>query len=70
MESKGIRSPEMVVPTTAHAAFDKASHYFGIKMVHVPVDPTTFRVDVAKMEAAITKNTVVLVGSAPSFAQV
>lgn len=22
---------------TAHAAFDKAAHYFGIRMIHIPV---------------------------------
>src|SRR3989338_603689 len=35
-ETKGIRQPAMVVPSTAHAAFDKAAHYFGMKLVRVP----------------------------------
>lgn len=30
--SKGITEPEIVVPKSAHAAFDKAAHYFGIKV--------------------------------------
>jgi sphinganine-1-phosphate aldolase len=63
---KGITEPEMVVPASAHAAFDKASQYFGIKMVHVPLDGG-FRADVAAAEAAMTDNTVVLVGSATNF---
>ncbi len=65
-EKKGIAQPQMVVPSTAHAAFDKAAQYFGIDIVHVPVGPD-FRADVAAMEAAITPNTIVLVGSAPPF---
>jgi glutamate/tyrosine decarboxylase-like PLP-dependent enzyme len=63
---KGITRPEMVVPVTAHAAFDKASQYFSIKMVHIPADET-FRADVNAARKAITRNTVVLAGSAPTF---
>jgi sphinganine-1-phosphate aldolase len=63
---KGIRKPEMIVPETAHAAFDKAAHYFGIKQVIVPVDGN-FRADVEAVRRAITRRTVVIVGSAPAF---
>ncbi len=65
-EEKGIRKPEMIAPVTAHAAFDKASQYFGIKMIHVPVDEK-FRADVNEVKRAVTRNTIVIVGSAPSF---
>ena len=65
-QEKGITRPEMVVPVTAHAAFDKASQYFNIKMVHIPVDET-YRADVNAARRAITRNTVVIVGSAPTF---
>ncbi len=63
---RGIKHPQMVVPTSAHAAFDKASRYFGIEMVKVPVGPD-YRADVAATKKAISRNTVVVVGSAPSF---
>ncbi len=63
---KGIAEPEMIVPTTAHAAFDKAAQYFDIKMVRIPVG-LDFRADVEATRAAITPNTAVLVGSAPPF---
>jgi len=63
---RGIRRPEMVVPITAHAAFDKAAQYFNIKMVRIPVD-RNFRADVRAAAKAITRRTVVMVGSAPSF---
>jgi sphinganine-1-phosphate aldolase len=64
--TKGITEPEMVRPATAHAAFDKAAEYFGIKNVRVPVGDD-FRAEVQAMKAAITDNTVVMVGSAPQF---
>jgi sphinganine-1-phosphate aldolase len=62
----GKKHPEMVVPVTAHAAFDKAAQYFNIKLVRVPVDDS-FRADVRAVKRAINRNTVVVVGSAPSF---
>ncbi|OGO52095.1 MAG: sphingosine-1-phosphate lyase, partial [Chloroflexi bacterium RBG_16_68_14] len=65
-EKKGVTKPEMIAPTTAHAAFDKAAQYFNIDIVRIPVDEA-FRADVGATEKAITDNTVVLVGSAPQF---
>lgn len=65
-EQRGIVSPEIVTPVTAHAAFDKAAEYFGMKRVNVPVDGD-YRADVGAMEAAITGDTVALVASAPTF---
>lgn len=63
-----IRAPEMVLPATAHAAFQKAGHYLDVRPVLVPVDPRSFKADVAAMREAITPNTVLLVGSAVSYA--
>lgn len=63
---KGITAPEMIVPVTAHAAFDKAAQYFNIKLVPIPVD-RNFRADVDAARRAVTRNTIVIVGSAPSF---
>ena len=65
-EMKGITQPEMIVPVTAHAAFDKAVEYFNIRMVHVPVDKN-YRADVTAVKNAINKNSIVVVGSAPTF---
>ncbi|XP_069609308.1 sphingosine-1-phosphate lyase 1 [Ranitomeya imitator] len=64
---KGIKYPEIVAPVSVHAAFDKAANYFGMKMVHVPLDKKTMRVDVKAMRRAISKNTAMLVCSAPQF---
>ncbi|MEE8347623.1 MAG: aminotransferase class V-fold PLP-dependent enzyme [Dehalococcoidia bacterium] len=65
-DKRGITRPEMVVPTTAHATFDKAAQYFDIEIIHVPIGDD-FRADVAATEKAITDNTIVIVGSAPPF---
>ncbi|KAL2918163.1 Dihydrosphingosine phosphate lyase [Polyrhizophydium stewartii] len=64
---RGITEPEMVLPVTAHAAFDKAANYFGITIVHIPMVPATGKVDLAKAAAAINSNTIMIVGSAPGF---
>ncbi|KAG8956193.1 hypothetical protein FRC04_004269 [Tulasnella sp. 424] len=46
---KGITEPEMVIPSSAHPAFDKGGAYLGIKIHHVPVDPVTRKVDLKKI---------------------
>lgn len=66
-EVKGITKPEMVIPITAHSAFDKAAQYLKIKVRSVPVNPDSYTVDIKSMKRAITRNTVMLVGSAPNF---
>jgi glutamate/tyrosine decarboxylase-like PLP-dependent enzyme len=65
-QEKNITAPEMIVPRTAHAAFDKAAQYFNIKIIQIPVGPD-FRADVRATRKAVTRNTIVIVGSAPSF---
>lgn len=62
-----ITKPEMVLPITAHPAFQKAAHLFDVKPVYVPFDPVTFRADVDALEAAINSNTILIVGSAPQY---
>jgi sphinganine-1-phosphate aldolase len=63
---RNIVRPEIVVPETAHAAFDKAAEYFGIRRINVPVG-SDLRADVAAMQAAISDQTIALVASAPSY---
>ncbi|GAB3462159.1 pyridoxal phosphate-dependent decarboxylase family protein [Actinophytocola sediminis] len=63
-----IARPRMVIADTAHAAFHKAAHYFGVEPVVVPADPATFRADADAMAAAIDSSTVLVVVSAPSYA--
>lgn len=61
-----VQQPEVVLPVSGHPAFAKAAHYFDLKLVHVPV-AADLRADVAAMRRAITPNTIMLVGSAPSY---
>ena len=67
IEQSRIERPRMVLPSTAHAAFHKAAHYFGVEPVLVPVGPD-FRADPAAMAAAMDERTVLVVASAPSYA--
>ncbi|HSU02674.1 MAG TPA: aminotransferase class V-fold PLP-dependent enzyme [Nocardioides sp.] len=62
-----VARPRMVLPATAHAAFHKAAHYFGVEAALVPVGPD-FRADAAAMARAIDEDTVLVVASAPSYA--
>ncbi|KAI9455488.1 PLP-dependent transferase [Lactarius psammicola] len=64
---KGISEPEMVVPASAHAAFDKAAAYFNIKLHSIPVDPETRQVDMKRVYRAINSNTIMVAGSAINF---
>ncbi len=65
-EELKISRPEIVAPATAHPAFDKAAHFFDMRMVHVPVGDD-FRADLEAARRALTRSTAVIVGSAPSF---
>lgn len=62
----GLQRTRIVAPTTAHAAFHKAAQSFDMELVRVPVG-ADLRADVKAMAAAIDRNTVAIVGSAPSF---
>ncbi|XP_034753531.1 sphingosine-1-phosphate lyase 1 isoform X1 [Etheostoma cragini] len=64
---RGVKYPEILAPVSVHAAFDKAAHYFGMKLVHIPLDKKTMKVDVKAMKRAISGNTAMLVCSAPQF---
>ncbi|KAL0956770.1 hypothetical protein HGRIS_002890 [Hohenbuehelia grisea] len=65
--TKGIIEPEMIVPITAHAAFDKGGAYMKVKVHSIPVDPVTRKVDLKRVRRAINPNTILLVGSAINF---
>lgn len=56
----------IVLPATAHPAFDKAAALMDLNVQRIPV-LADFRADVAAMEAAIDSDTMMLVGSAPGF---
>jgi glutamate/tyrosine decarboxylase-like PLP-dependent enzyme len=65
---RGVTAPEIVLPNSAHAAFHKAAHYFGLRVHSVPVR-ADYRADVAAMAARVNANTALIVGSAPQYPQ-
>lgn len=67
-KERGIDRPHMVLPESAHAAFHKAAHLFGLRVTKTRVKPD-WTADVAEMAAAVTPDTVLLVGSAPQYPQ-
>lgn len=62
-----IKEPEMVLPVSAHPAFLKAAHYFGLKVVQTELDLNDYRADLQSFKKALSDDTVVAVGSAPNF---
>lgn len=60
--------PNMVLPTSAHAALEKGADYFGVESRRVPVGDD-WRADVDAMRAAVDSNTILVVGSAPQYPQ-
>jgi len=63
----GTARPNMIKPETAHPAFSKAGHLFGVDMKIAPVDPLTTQVDLDWVRSNIDANTVALIGSAPNY---
>jgi sphinganine-1-phosphate aldolase len=63
-----IAHPNMVLASSAHAAFEKAAHYFDVESRRVPVHPD-FTADLDGMANAVDDDTVMIVGSAPTYPQ-
>lgn len=66
-----VQKAAMIVPSTIHAAFAKAAHYFGVEQIKVDVDPVTFKAVPDAMEAALMQHrerVVLMAASAPSYA--
>ena len=59
-------APEMVLPRAAHPAFDKAGHMMGIEVRRMATS-VDYRADLDAMADAIDHNTIMMVGSAPSY---
>ncbi|MBX7169254.1 MAG: aminotransferase class V-fold PLP-dependent enzyme [Pirellulales bacterium] len=65
-DKRGITAPEIIAPVSAHAAFHKASQYFNIELKLAPLT-ADYRADLDATRAAITPNTIALIGSAVNF---
>ena len=64
--ARGSRADLLVLPRSAHPAFDKAAGYLGLRCVRVPV-AADLRADPAAMARATGDDALMLVGSAPCF---
>jgi glutamate/tyrosine decarboxylase-like PLP-dependent enzyme len=65
---RGVERPEMVLAESAHAAFHKGAHLFGIEVRKAPVRDD-WTADVDAMADLVTEDTVLVVGSAPQYPQ-
>jgi glutamate/tyrosine decarboxylase-like PLP-dependent enzyme len=61
-----LRRPEMVIPETAHVAWEKGAEYFGVKPVRAPLG-ADHRVDVDAVRRLVGRRTVMILGSAPEY---
>jgi glutamate/tyrosine decarboxylase-like PLP-dependent enzyme len=57
---------EILMPRTAHPAFDKAAHLLGLEPVRVEIGPD-LRASLPAIQQAISKRTIMMVASAPSL---
>ncbi|HWD55396.1 MAG TPA: aminotransferase class V-fold PLP-dependent enzyme [Acidimicrobiales bacterium] len=65
---RGIARPSVVAGESAHAAFTKAADYFDVDLIRVPVG-ADFRTSAESLEAACSEDTIMVVGSAPTYPQ-
>ncbi len=68
--SKGhaLERANIVLPFSAHLAFDKAAHLMDIEVRRIPIKTDgTYEADVEDMGTACDADTVMMVGSAPNF---
>ena len=58
--------PEILIPEAAHPGFDKAAHLMDLKPVRLQ-QSSEYRADPAQLENSVTENTIMIIGSAPSY---
>jgi len=66
-QERGVARPQMIWPDTAHPAFTKGAHLFGLEVVVAPTDPVTTLVDVDFVRDQITDATAMVIGSAGNY---
>lgn len=67
-KERSVTKPNIVLPSSAHAAFEKACAYFGLEPRRVAVG-TDWCADVNAMRSQVDSNTVLVVASAPQYPQ-
>ena len=64
--ARGIERPKIVAAVSAHPAYAKAAHYFGMEVVPVPLD-AAYRADLAAAQRLVDDDTAVVIASAFSY---
>jgi len=65
-EHPEIKAPGIVLPESAHPAFQKVAHYLNVKIILTPVREDK-RADPEAMRRSVTPETILLVASAPCY---
>jgi len=63
---RGVTTPNVVIPVTAHVALDKGAHWMGIELRKAPLRED-WTVDVDAVAALVDDNTIAVVGSAGDY---
>lgn len=67
-ERRNLKRMNMVLPSSAHAAFEKGADYFDVESRRVPVG-ADWKADVNALRDACDAETILIVGSAPQYPQ-
>jgi glutamate/tyrosine decarboxylase-like PLP-dependent enzyme len=65
-KGKDVVGAELIIPYSAHPAFDKAAGYLGLTVTRVALQENHLA-DVQAMKAAVSDKSIMLVGSAPCY---
>ena len=65
-QTRGVTRPNVIKPETAHPAFDKACHLFGVELRRAPVDPSRPR-STWTGSHHVDDQTIALIGSACNY---
>jgi len=66
-QTRGVTRPNFVKPETAHPAFDKACHLFGVELRQAETSPVTTTVSADEVARHIDDQTIAILGSACNY---
>lgn len=66
---RGIKHPELICGTSAHAAVDKACEVLGIRQIRIDCSQGGCKLSAAKVKSYISSNTIMIYSSAPTYPQ-
>ena len=66
-DTKSIDKPNIVIPRSAHPAFNRAAHFLDLDVIRVPTTRSDYRVDPTELEKRFDANTIMTLASAPNY---